>query len=568
MSLAARADSAMPADLVQLTRMRAARAPAHRLYTYLADGEAQEVVITLGELDRRARIIAMELQRHDCRQRPVLLAYRSGVEFIFAFFGCLYAGAIAVPVPAPRPNRGAARVRAVLQDADPAVVLTESALARRLEECVPSRTRPCVHTDALQDGDAHAWQEPVSGPDALALLQYSSGSTATPRGVMLSHGNLLANLETVRQAFEHDEESTVVGWLPPTHDMGLIGNILQPLYAGARCVLMPPEAFVMRPLRWLQAITRYRGRTSGGPNFAYEHCLRQVRPEQRADLDLSTWSLAFNGAEPVRMETMRRFAEFFAPCGFRPEAFYPCYGLAEATLFVSGGPRGAPRDAGPAGDDHTLRNRVVDCGAAGAGQELRIVEPERDVPCAQGAIGEICVAGASVAQGYWRRPELDAQTFVGLDGPGSQQRFLRTGDLGFLLEGHLHVVGRRKDLIIVAGQNYFAEDIEASVVRHCQAVAPGSCAALAVPGADGERLVVVIELDRRAREAAGLWSGEGDAARLVADMREAIVRDHDVAPAEVLLVQRGRLPRTTSGKLRRHACTQAYLDGALQARQV
>jgi amino acid adenylation domain-containing protein len=570
--------------LVELLRQRAGQQPEHPGYCFLLEGDGTEVHLTYGDLDRRARGLGAALQRLGATGERALLLYPPGLDYIAAFFGCLYGGAVAVPAYPPRPNRPSPRVRSILENAAPRVILTTSALRSKLANLlpVPARTEWVVTDDprypAAGAADlvalAEEWRDPGAGPATLAFLQYTSGSTAAPKGVMLCHANLLHNLELIRARFAQTERERTVIWLPPYHDMGLIGGILEPLYAGYPVTLLSPQAFLQQPVRWLRAISHTHATTSGGPNFAYELCVQKVSPEQRRELDLSSWSLAFNGAEPIRPETLERFAAAFSSCGFRREAFFPCYGLAEATLLVSAGRRlegphvrsfataelelhrARPTDAGA--DARPL----VGCGLAMSSQPgypvVRIVGPESSEPCAPGEVGEIWVAGPGVAQGYWRQPEETARVFgarlAGLEGEVAGP-FLRTGDLGFVADGELFVTGRLKDLIILRGRNHYPQDIELTVERSHAALRPGCGAAFAVEREGEERLVVAVEVQREHRH--------DDAAGIIAAIRRAIADEHEVTPDAVVLLKPATLPRTSSGKVQRHACRAAYLAGDL-----
>jgi amino acid adenylation domain-containing protein len=563
-----------PATLASLLRGRAGERPGRVAFTFLADGEAEGERLTYGELDRRARTIAAALRESLAPGDRALLLYPPGLEFIAAFFGCLYAGVIAVPAYPPRLNdRSQGRLRAVARDAEPLAALTTASIltaaaALPIPELAAVRW---IATDALE---ASAIELPEPDPESIAFLQYTSGSTSTPKGVMVTHANLLHNERMIGEAFRQDEDSVVVGWLPLYHDMGLIGNVLQPLWAGGTCVLMSPVAFLQKPSRWLEAIHRYRGTTSGGPNFAYELCVRRIAEEQRAGLDLSSWRVAYNGAEPVRAETLERFAAAFAPQGFRPEAFYPCYGLAEATLFVSGGEAGTvppvarldaaaleaheARPARPEGPENTEEaRRLVSCGHAWAGQRIVVADPEADSrPASElptGRIGEIWIAGPSVARGYWRNPEATERDFAARLESG-EGPFLRTGDLGFLRDGELYVTGRLKDLIIIRGRNHYPQDLELTAERSHPDLRPGSGAAFSIEAAGEERLVLVQEVERRRRD------GFEEVAEAV---RGAVAREHEVQVHDVVLVRVGTVPKTSSGKIQRSACRALYLAGEL-----
>ncbi|MGK3992297.1 non-ribosomal peptide synthase/polyketide synthase [Sorangium sp. So ce1024] len=571
--------------LVDLLRFRATEQPDRLAYNFLLDGETQEATLTYAQLDRRARAIGATLESRGARGARVLLLFPPGLEYAAAVLGCLYAGAVAVPAYPPDParlGRTLPRLQALIADAQASFALTLEAILPMVsalaEQSEALKSLRWLATDGVEDGAADAWRDPAATGDTLAILQYTSGSTAAPRGVMLTHGNLLHNSAAIHRCFEHSTESRGVIWLPPYHDMGLIGGVLQPLCGGFPVVLMSPLDFLRRPLRWLQAISRYRATTSGGPNFAYDLCVRKVTEEQIAALDLSSWDLAFNGAEPIRAETLDRFAETFAPCGFRREAFYPCYGLAEATLIVSGGRKERPPtvrafDRGalqrsraveePAGEGGGAR-RLVGCGASIPGHEVLVVDPESMTAAPAGQLGEIWVSGVSVAQGYWNRQEETTATF-GARLRGREGTFLRTGDIGFLQGGELFVTGRSKDLIILRGRNHYPQDIELTVERCHPAVRQGCSAAFSVEApaeeraAAEERLVVVAEIDA---------SRAPDAQAIAAAVRGAVAEQHELQAHAVVLLRPGSIPKTSSGKIQRRACRAGFLSGELEALHV
>jgi acyl-CoA synthetase (AMP-forming)/AMP-acid ligase II/acyl carrier protein len=561
-----------------MVELLAAKAAAHGdrpAFVFLdeRDGVAE---LTFAELDRRARAIAARLQLELKPGDRALLVYPAGLEFIEAFFGCLYAGVIAVPATYPKPKRPMPRLQRIALDCDAHVALSTAQTLTTLDPDLLSAdaaTNQWLATDELSDELAKLWQPPAVTEDALALLQYTSGSTSDPKGVMVSHANLLNNLECIRRSFgigelEDDRVwATGVFWLPAYHDMGLIGGILTPLYMGGRAVLMSPTSFLQRPMRWLQAIHDYHATISGAPNFAYEYCIRRTTAQERATLDLSGWRLAFCGAEPIRAETLEHFVEAFRAAGFRPHAFYPCYGLAETTLLAAGpdyrlDPRVlsvnraalADHRVVPAcGEPAELTQRLVGCGQPMKDHRLLIVRIGGDVPCEDGEVGEILIQGPSVAQGYWNRTEETEQVF-GATVSGHKGRLLRTGDLGFFRDGELFVTGRVKDVIIIRGRNHYPQDIEQSAEEAHPAVLPG--AAFAISDDGQERLVVVHQLDRQFRDA--------DQQQVLQAIRRAIVEQHELDPYAIVLIRQTSLPITSSGKVQRNLCREQYLAGELK----
>ncbi|MDX6315270.1 MAG: hypothetical protein QOF44_4734 [Streptomyces sp.] len=518
--------------------------------------------VSYGELDRSARALAGWLQDKGAAGERVLVLQNSRRLFAVSFLACLYAGAIAVPAPPPGGRvHHDERVASIVKDAAVSLALTSAAEAPEVSRLM-ARTGyghvGCVAVDALAYTEDH-WRAPDLDGRTTAFLQYTSGSTREPRGVVVTHGNLLDNQQAISRALGTRPRSRLGGWLPFHHDMGLVGQLLHPLWLGGTSVLLTPTAFVKRPISWLRAISRYRIAVSGAPDFAYDLCLRRVSEEQAADLDLSCWEVAVNGGEPVRASTMAAFAERFAPAGLRPEALTPCYGLAESTLLVAGGgPGRADRAVDPAAlERHRLRpprpggpvRTVVDCGSAVAGGELRIVDPDGGAVLPDGRVGEIWYRGPGVAPGYFGRPRESVAAF-GHDG------FLRTGDLGTLDEGRLYVTGRLKDVIVVAGRNLYPDDLEHTVQRVSALFGSGS--AFAVPGAPDspERVVVVQELRSRSRY-------DIDMPALTAAVQQCLADEFDIRAAAVLLVRPGTVRRTTSGKVERAAMRGLFLRGEI-----
>jgi len=561
-------------SLVDLLGSRAARQPDDTAYTFLDGGEEIGPSLTWAALDRRCRAIGAAVASRVPRGARVLLMYPPGLDFISGFFGCLYAGAIAVPTYPPsgsRADRASLRIRGMVADAGVSLILSTDQVATRaplLAAFVPDvATIPWLATDTVDDSCAEAWQHPRIQGDEIAFLQYTSGSTASPRGVMVTHANLLHNLAASAAFARHDADSVSVSWLPVNHDMGLIDGVLQPAFSGFPAYLMAPAAFLQRPARWLQAISRLRATHSGGPNFAYDLCVRRVGPSDRAGLDLSAWRIAYNGSEPVRRQTLESFQRAFGECGFRWTSFRPAYGLAESTLLVASSAKDQDLvglDVDPAA---LARGRVVPrpsatplvaSGAPAASTEILIVDPDRRTRCAADQVGEIWIAGPSVARGYWRQPrETDAvfnAFLVSGEGP-----YLRSGDLGFLHGSELFVTGRIKDVLIVRGLKHYPQDLELSVESRTPVVRPGCCAAFAIEADGEERAAIVAEVDES--------RGPTDPAALdaaVASIRHATADAHQIAPCAVVLVAPGTLPKTTSGKLQRYLAREAFLTGDLR----
>ncbi|GAB1544685.1 fatty acyl-AMP ligase [Scytonema sp. NUACC21] len=559
--------------LVDLLRFRAQSQPDSMAYTFLQDGETESIGLTYRELDRKARAIAAHLQSLNAASCRALLLYPPGLEFIAAFFGCLYASVVAVPAYPPRPNQNMLRLQAIVSDAGATLGLSTSSLLGNIQSRFPENPEFAnlywLATDNLDSNLSEAWQEPEVYTSHLAFLQYTSGSTGTPKGVMVSHGNLLHNCVLIQKSFGDTPKSRGVSWLPPYHDMGLIGGVIQPLYVGAPMILLPSLAFIQKPLRWLKAISHSRATTSGGPNFAYDLCIRKITPEQRATLDLSSWELAFTGAEPIRPETLEQFARTFAECGFRKEALHPCYGMAETTLIVSGNSKSTPpivcyldgaaleqNHVVPHTDDtDTIKRAIVGCGGP-LEQKVLIVDPQSLTQCRDNQIGEIWVHGPSVAGGYWNRPEQTQQTFHARVANTAEGPFLRTGDLGFLQDGELFVTGRIKDVIIIRGQNHYPQDIELTVEKSHPALRPGCGAAFTVEIKGEERLVIVQEVERT-------YLRKLNVNEVVGNICQAVATEHSLQVYAAVLVKTGSIPKTSSGKIQRFACRSGFLAGTL-----
>ncbi|WP_443045117.1 fatty acyl-AMP ligase [Streptomyces sp. NBC_00223] len=562
-------------NFTELVLRRAAELSDKDAYLFLP-GNTPGVVaqrLTYADLDAEAKRIASWLQQHGAVGGQVLLLYPSGLDFVKAFIGCLYAGSVAVPAPLPGDqNNQSARLTGILRDAEVRAVLTDSAnepgVSAWLRESGVTGVS-VMASDDLAKGEVGAWAQPRLTVDSLAFLQYTSGSTSEPKGVMVSHRNLMANELAISHALGTHEGTRMGCWLPAYHDMGLIGHILHPLFVGGSVALMSPVSFLMRPVRWLQMITEYRVTVGGGPNFGYDLCLRRVTDEQLATLDLSGWEHACNGAEPIRAETVRAFTERFAPAGFRAEAFSPCYGMAETTLLISGVPTGQGPvyrtvdaveleqgqlcDALPGGGTRTLvSSGVVDP----ADFSVKIVDPDGFAEQPEGRVGEIWIKGASVASGYWKRPETNAEVFNAriVSAAGTDPGWLRTGDLGVLDAGQLYVTGRLKEMILINGRNIYPHDVEREVQSLHPAFRGGAGAAFSVD--DGEEHLVLVQEIRRA--------AVQDPEVLCAEVRAHVRREFQ-ASCSVLLVRPATVRKTTSGKIQRSLMRSLLLEDRLAA---
>jgi acyl-CoA synthetase (AMP-forming)/AMP-acid ligase II len=548
----------------------ASETPEHPAVTFISDAHGTASTWTYADLDLEARRVAARLQERYQPGDRALLMCEPGLTYVAAFVGSLYAGMIPVPAYPPSPlvpERGIKRLRTIAADAEASVAITSSFLmpfTGEMELTVGDRSLEWFQCDGSEEGWEDRWKPVAREPSDLNFLQYTSGSTSDPKGVEVTEGNLSAHLSMIYGRLQQAGVSDVrgVSWLPPYHDMGLVGCILVPLRYGLTAVLLGPDLFLRRPLTWLKAISDYRGSVSPAPNFAFDLCVRRTRPEERDQLDLSSWAVAINGAEPVRLATMDRFCEAFAPYGFHRKVFWPSYGLAEATLLASTGSLDRPSavlaarpgsvEAGafqPADDG--AASLLVSCGQAPEGGEVIVVDPERAEPAADDMVGEVWVRGPHVARGYWKRPEQTAETFAGRLADGSGP-YLQTGDLGFLHGGELFVTGRIKDLIVIRGVNHYPQDIEQTVEGAYPGLRPGCGAAFAV-GEDTEQLVVVQEVADSMADPEPAYQA----------IRRAILADHQVEASGIVLVAPRSIPKTSSGKIQRRATRSAFLAGDL-----
>lgn len=562
-----------PPETTFLDRLQywAAARPDDLAYRFIDWVEDQIHELTFSQLDERARAIGVHLVSRGLKGKSALMMYPPGLEFVEALYGCYYAGVIPVPAYPPRRNRNMNRINAISEDAKAAAILTKDEVFRRSEPMLadnPSLRRvPWIATELIRNEIADDWTKPASSSQDIALIQYTSGSTGSPKGVVLTQQNLIANCRMISTAFQFGFEGHGASWLPFYHDMGLIGGILNPLFAGAKSTLMSPIAFLTKPVRWLETISRFRATTAGGPNFAYALCTEKVTPEQCEGLDLSNWKLAFNGAEPVRASTIEAFSKKFEPYGFCHSAHYPCYGMAEASLIVTGGidveepifrtfdrHKLTEHKVGQVPADSPSAQKMVGCGRVLEGETVVIVHPEKFYPLPDGEIGEIWISSPSVGQGYWNKKEETQRTFRATLAMYPDTYFLRSGDLGFINQGELFVTGRLKDMIIIRGVNRYPQDIEATAESAHDRLRSGGAAAFAVEHWDREHLIVVCEVER---------GPEADLDLLMDQVRKSVTSQHEIPPDAIVLVRPNSVPKTSSGKVQRHACRKAYLNNEL-----
>ena len=565
--------------IVDVLLDRSASQPNQTAYTFLANGEQESGSCTYQDLDLQARAIASELLTKVKPGDRALLVYpyTAGLEFIAAFMGCLYAGVVAVTDYPRQHIKSLSQYQDRIVDCQARIALTTHEFAERVKGQLIShptmalklKALPWIESDRVDLGVADRWQPPKIDGDSLAFLQYTSGSTGQPKGVMITHGNVLHNSQVIYKSFGHHEQSRILMWLPMFHDMGLIGGVMQPLFAGLPAVLMSPMALAQKPFLWLQALSKYKITTSGGPNFAYDLLCQKITDEQRASLDLSHWQIAFTGAEPVRAETLEKFTELYKPCGFDRNAFYPCYGMAEATLFITGinpgkYPTVAYLDRKALTEDkvvavtseHPDSKAVVSCGHTWLGDEIIIVNPKTKVQCKGDRVGEIWAAGAGIGKGYYQREEQTENTFQATLADNPDKTYLRTGDLGFTRDGELYITGRIKDMMILWGRNHYPQHIEETVESCHPALRPNHGASFSIDVGGEEQLVVAHEINRTDLR-------KLNAEEVIGAIRLSVGEQNMANVFAVALLKTGSIPKTSSGKIQRRACQSMFLDGSL-----
>lgn len=552
---------------------RAEHQPNDLAYVYLEDGENIELPITFGELDRRARAFAAHLQSVVKPGDRALLLYPTGLEFIIAYLGCLYADVIAVPTTVPHLKRSSPRLLLMMKDAAAHVACTTRAVYEKIKFLADENVefqdvRWVISEDVLSEG-AEAWIKPESAPDHIAFLQYTSGSTSVPKGVIITNFNLVRTIEDIRDGAKMDGRSVIVSWLPVFHDMGLIFGLLTAVYMGIPSYIMSPVSFLEKPFRWLHTISRFKGTHTAAPNFAYELCTRKISEEEKQALDLSSLMFVANAAEPVRLETMIEFSKAFSACGFTFDQFAPSYGLAEATVKVSSKTPGDKVSYCFLNSNELEKNKQVfvpetdpnaypsiGCGWSAIGADIRVVNPATNRLCPPDEVGELWIQSDSVAQGYWNRPDVSKETFQAHLADTGEGPFMRSGDMGFLHNGQIHIAGRIKDMVIIQGRNYYPQDIELTMEKCHPALRPSCGAAFAIDDGEAEHLIVVHEIRREYRKMEDF--------KEVADaIRMAVAKNHGLRVHAAVLIPPSSIHKTTSGKIQRSAVREAFLSNTL-----
>jgi acyl-CoA synthetase (AMP-forming)/AMP-acid ligase II len=562
----------------EIIQARAILTPERIAYIYLKDGEEDKDVITYKELDKSARIIAQRLLEINAKGERALMLYHPGTDFIKALYGCFYAGVIAVPAYAPRKNRSLDRIKTLVVDSGATIVLCVTEIHNLFERSFSDfeelKSMQWVPTDQCLTTEPEMIELALPLPTDIALLQYTSGSTGLPKGVMVTHQNIIRNLEFIRQCFSLRPESVSVSWLPSFHDMGLIDGVIGPCYNGFTGVLMPPVAFIQKPVRWLKAIMKYKGTHGGAPNFAYDLCVEGVQFEERQNLNLSSMETLYCGAEPIRKDTIDRFIKTYSEYGFRANAMFPCYGMAETTLIIAGpealrGPVYLNVSASALEMNKivpVIENEHDSRFLAGVGYnwidtDVKIVNPDTLELTKQDEVGEIWISGSIVTAGYWNKEEVTLNTFHARikDNSGNEghRNYLRTGDLGFFHNGELYITGRLKDMVILQGKNLYPQDIEFIVEKSHPAMRANASAAFSIEKDNTEKLVIVAEVERS-------WIRDLNTEEVCDAIRNNIAEEFEQEVYAIQLLRTASILKTSSGKIQRKACQKAFLSGTLE----
>ncbi|MBU2651612.1 MAG: fatty acyl-AMP ligase, partial [Bacteroidetes bacterium] len=561
-------------SITDILKYRAEQTPEQTAYIFLKDGEDDEEKLTYAELYGSAMHIAGELIKAGARGERALMLYPPGLEFVTALFGCLYSGVVAVPAYPPRKNRSLNRIRSIVADSGAAIVMTTEQIhqtfLKNFQDVEELKNLQWVETLVEKKANSDTEKYFVPETDDVALLQYTSGSTGQPKGVIVSHQNIMRNSEFLRQCFELSTSTVSVNWLPSFHDMGLILGVIQPIFTGFTVVLIPPVAFVQKPSRWMKAITKYKGTHAGGPNFSYDLCVEKTTDEEKDRINLVSLNTFYNGAESVRQNTLLSFTDAFSKNGFELRKFYPTYGMAETTLIISGGKinddpvflelNSTELEKGrvvPADENTKKTSHHVGVGYAWIDTKIIVADPETLKVCPDDIVGEIWVSGSIVTKGYWKKPDETENIFNAYTSDTREGPFLRTGDLGFRHNGELFIAGRIKDMIIIRGRNYYPQDIELITESASQAIRPNCSAAFSIEKDGEEKLVVVAEVERT-------FIRDLDIDALCDEIRAAVFEEFELDIYGIQLLRTASIPKTSSGKIQRRICREGFLQGTLE----
>ncbi len=565
--------NAYPAkDMVSLLLKNAEQFGDKPLYIFLEDGVNESLRISYRDVVKKAKAVGAELQKHGSKGDHILLLFPAGIEFVISLYACFLTGMVAIPAYPPRRKKIDPRFLSILQDANPSTILATQQIHQDLEQLELKNINldeiNMISFESINAEQSEDWQNPKVSKDDILLLQYTSGSTGSPKGIMVSHGNMIHDSECIRQSFGFDENMIVVNWLPNFHDMGLIGNLIQPAYVGGSVITMTPMRFIQEPLNWLKCISKYKGTCSGAPNFAYDYCVDKIPADSVKDLDLSSLNVLYNGSEPVRKQTIERFAKHFKDAKFSSRQFFPCYGMAETVLIITGGDytaepvyfnadvKALENNKAILAKEGSESRQLTACGFPWLGMSVMIVNPETKLPCPKGEIGEIWAKGSSITKGYWNKPEETEHTYHAYLRGTDSGPWLRTGDLGFIHEGQLYVSGRLKDLIIIRGANFFPNDIEHSVENCHDALRKNASAAFSMDIDDKEKLIIIQELERA-------YMRDFNEEEIFESMRNAVFADHGIQPDIILLTKMGSIKKTSSGKTQRFAMRDIWKNDEL-----
>ncbi|WP_078393736.1 fatty acyl-AMP ligase [Shouchella patagoniensis] len=569
--------------LIDVLENKVETSPHYTIFQWLQNGEKEGQTLSYKELEQNAKAIASVLQGMNLEGESALLLYPSGLDFISAFFGCLYGKVIAVPAYPPKKNHHMERLIKIIKDSRARVILTTTSIKQKIVDTKAFENNNMINivaTETINDKEAYLWDKPRLCENDVAFLQYTSGSTSAPKGVIVTHKNLIHNINMIRETFDLNQNTNIASWLPFYHDMGLIGCILTSVYSNSKCYLMSPMDFIQEPRKWIDVLSKYKVHFSVAPNFAYDLCVKKIKDTGNKNWDLSAWKYAVSAAEPIKVDTIVSFYQKMKPFGLQKQSLRTGYGLAEATLLVSSSKIGdclyenvsreglKNNEVKESGDNI----KIVNCGCTTEDQQVIIVNPDTLIKCNENQVGEIWVNGPSVAKGYWNNPQMTSETFEAKHRHDDKNTYLRTGDLGFIKGKSIYYSGRMKDIIIIHGQNFYPQDIESVVNRAHHALQDAVVSAFSITDKEGERLVIISEIHRKYWPVSSLnlefvikkHREVINYDEIKSKVRENIAREFDLSLYDFILVKTGTIPKTSSGKIQRNECRAQYESNDLK----